>query len=181
MEIPGTFSGGAWNPELPRTLVVACSDGRIHAELDAFMSRHLGIQSYDRLYMPGGPGALLNARDVFRAGTCQRAYDFLVAAHGIQQVVLIFHGAAQDGPEHAVCGDYRRQLPFHSPSELRAAQERDGLELFQVVRGWPGSPPVRVLHAEVAASGQVRFVETPRLPGNGQSPPRHLSCSRLGH
>ena len=47
----GTLTlGMPWDPERPRVLVAACSDGRLQEATDAFLSRALGVRQYDRLY-----------------------------------------------------------------------------------------------------------------------------------
>ena len=48
----------SWQQDRPKILIVTCSDGRIQASIDEFLHRDLGILNYDRLYLPGGPGAL---------------------------------------------------------------------------------------------------------------------------
>src|SRR5262245_20796341 len=97
----------AWNRQRPESLVVACSDGRLQENLDEFLEKSLGITDYDRLYAPGGPGALASrsGAELLRPGQFQRDCQFLLRAHGIQYLFLIFHGPAADGPEEAVCGD----------------------------------------------------------------------------
>lgn len=50
------------------TLVVACSDGRLQEATDAFLADEIGLTEYDRLYLPGGGGALAaSGRDFIRA------------------------------------------------------------------------------------------------------------------
>ena len=49
----GTLTlGMPWDPERPRVLVAACSDGRLQEATDAFLSSALGVRQYDRLYVP---------------------------------------------------------------------------------------------------------------------------------
>ena len=51
-------ASGPWKQQRPSALVIACSDGRLQENLDDFLSNALRITQYDRLYVPGGPGAL---------------------------------------------------------------------------------------------------------------------------
>jgi len=115
-----------WNAERPRVLVVACSDGRLQEPLDEFLGGALGVHSYDRLYIPGGPGALSQAGyEYLRASGIVDELNFLIRAHLIERVLLIYHGPAEDGPDEAVCADYRRIYPARDADWIRAQQEAD--------------------------------------------------------
>lgn len=149
-----------WNVARPHVLVVACSDGRLQENVDDFLSNHLGINGYDRLFMPGGPGALSQSGYEFlRSDQWRRECAFLIAAHGIQELVLIFHGAACDGPETAICADYPRKLPSQTPSQVREQQEIDALDLLRRVFSVSSQLRVRIFRAEVRADGFVQFVD----------------------
>ncbi len=148
---------GSWNSEPPRTLVVCCSDGRFQQEVDDFLNRHLGIARYDRLYLPGGAGALAASGIEFtRAHSLRRECQFLLTAHGIGQVIMLFHGPATDGPDEAICGDYRRLMPTSSAKEIRRRQEQDSIEILEE-RGWK-NVAIRMYRCEVTADGVVQFV-----------------------
>ena len=146
-----------WNPGRPETLVVACSDGRLQMEIDEFLAARLGISHYDRLYLPGGAGALASSGSDFL-----RAYDLsaqcrgLIAAHATRHVVLLFHGPAPGGPDEAVCLDYRRKLPGGSAEAIRAEQERDAHELLESGMG-PGVA-LSAYRCEVRPDGRMRVV-----------------------
>lgn len=145
-----------WTAERPETLVIACSDGRMRANLDDFLNNHLGITTYDRLYVPGGPGGLAGGGAEFmRAGQMLSECRFLLSSHGSSEVILIFHGATDDGPDEAVCADYRRKH-----GDRRRVQEMQDLDLQELLRNafaGPGAPRVRAFRAEVDAQGNVRF------------------------
>src|SRR5918998_448510 len=84
-----------WNPARPRILVVACSDGRLQEETDLFLDGALGVTHYDRLYLPGGAGALsASGRDFVRAQQMRHECRYLVDAHGVEDLVMLFHGPA---------------------------------------------------------------------------------------
>ncbi|MEJ7810677.1 MAG: hypothetical protein WKG32_09750 [Gemmatimonadaceae bacterium] len=151
--------GLAWQPARPRVLVVACSDGRLQEATDHFLARHLGVTDYDRLYVPGGGGALsASGRDFMRAHQLQGECRFLVESHAIESLVLLFHGPAPDGPDEAMCVDYRRKLSWASVARLREQQERDALELLDSRWQWAGTARVLVFRCEVGAGGGLAFV-----------------------
>jgi len=146
-----------WNDARPRVLVVACSDGRLQENLDEFLAAR-DIQHYDRLFVPGGPGALASSGyELLRLDQLRRETKFLIEAHGVEDLYLIFHGAAADGPAVACCADYRRKLPQSSPLEIDAAQARDVDELRRLF-AWPTHLRLHVFRAEVGADDLVRFV-----------------------
>jgi hypothetical protein len=146
-----------WNHERPHTLVIACSDGRFQKDLDDFLHRELGIDHYDRLYIPGGPGGLAPTGIEFsRSHQLRTECRFLIAAHGIEHTVLVFHGPAAGGPDEAVCGDYRRKLPRASAHEIRLRQEQDAGDVLASGL-WTGVDVV-VYRCEVTADNTVTFV-----------------------
>jgi hypothetical protein len=148
---------GSWDSELPRTLVVCCSDGRFQQEVDDFLNDHLGIARYDRLYVPGGAGALASSGIEFtRAHSIRKECEFLIAAHGIEQIILLFHGPATDGPDEAICGDYRRILPTSSAKEISRMQEQDSMEILR--ERLLSSVAIRIYRCEVTSDGAVQFV-----------------------
>lgn len=155
MEPFQTYS--AWDGRLPETLVIACSDGRFQEEVDEFLRRHLAIGHYDRLYVPGGAGALASGGvEYVRADRFRSESRFLITAHEIERVVLMFHGPAEDGPIEAVCGDYRRRLPTSSPEAIRRQQERDAEQIIR--EGLFDGLRLEVYRSEVTKDGHVRFV-----------------------
>src|SRR6185295_10695687 len=126
-------SYGTWAPARPRTLVVACSDGRLQQATDSFLDAELNLKEFDRLYVPGGGGALASSdRDVFRAQQLRHECRYLVELHQVQQIILLFHGPSAEGPAEAACADYRRKLPWATPDVLAQRQARDAIELTQL-------------------------------------------------
>jgi hypothetical protein len=155
--------GIPWNPARPRVLVVACSDGRLQVATDEFLSGHLGITHYDRLYVPGGAGALSpSGRDFLRAHELQQECLYLVKVHAVEWVIAIFHGPAEDGPAEAMCADYRRKFEWASVADLRAQQEQDARELLDYRRQWAGRSSVHLYRCEVGANGDLAFVTLSR-------------------
>jgi hypothetical protein len=150
-------NGVPWDATSPEVLVVACSDGRFQKELDLFLQQHFQISQYDRLYIPGGAGALVPSGIEFaRAAAMQKECRFLIEAHGIKHVILLFHGPAADGPEEAACGDYRRGFPGYSIDQIRSQQDTDLDELVRI-EIWR-RVDLDVLRAEVTRGGNVEFV-----------------------
>jgi hypothetical protein len=153
-----------WEPTRPHILVIACSDGRLQERTDEFLTRSLGIRQYDRLYVAGGGGALSpSGRDFLRAQQMRRECRFLVDAHEIEEIVMLFHGPASDGPPEAMCADYRRKLPQLAVNKLREQQERDARDLLTMCEDWAGAARVQVFRCETHAEGDLEFV--PLLPG----------------
>lgn len=153
-----------WNPARPGVLVIACSDGRIQEPVDEFLTT-LGVTHYDRLYVPGGPGALSSSGVRYvRADQFRRECGFLVRAHQIEDVYLIFHGPAEDGPPEATCADYREKLPNHTPGQIREQQRRDADEVVYHGFGWNLNPRVHPFRCEITGDGAVQFVSLRGLP-----------------
>jgi hypothetical protein len=148
-----------WKPQRPTALVMACSDGRLQEPLDDFLFQALKITHYDRLYLPGGPGALaVSSLEIMRREQVRRELLFLVTAHQIETVVMVFHGPAADGPPEALCGDYKRRFHGRSPAELRALQEHDARDIARVI--FPPGSRVKlfVFRCEVTRDSRLEFV-----------------------
>ena len=152
----------AWSNERPEALVMCCSDGRFKQVIDQFLHDRFGIDRYDRLYAPGGPGALATGGcEYTRADLFRKECAFLVKAHHTKEIILLFHGATSDGPEYAVCADYRRLYPRLTAAEINAQQEKDLREVMKLIAY--DSPHI-ILHAfraEVRSDEKVQFVALP--------------------
>jgi hypothetical protein len=163
-----------WNPARPGVLVIACSDGRLQEAVDEFLTGE-GVHHYDRLYVPGGPGALASSGVSFiRADQFRRECAFLIEAHGVSDVYLIFHGPAGDGPVVATCADYRQKFPDWSAAQIRLQQEHDAEEVIRNGFGWNVSPRMHPYRCEVTAAGAVQFVSLVRGPGDHAAHPLSL-------
>lgn len=156
---PPFHSSRPWNRTRPKALVVACSDGRLQQNLDEFLQKHLAITQYDRLFAPGGPGAMASSGIEFlRGDSFRRECLFLVEAHRVEDVYLIFHGPGEDGPDEAVCADYRRLFPRADAATIRAQQHRDLQEIVSGGFGWQRRVRVHGWACEVGAGDAIRFV-----------------------
>ena len=152
-------SNAQWSPERPRVLVACCSDGRLQGAIDEFLQNHLSIHHYDRFYAPGGPGALTpGGYEFLRATQYRDDLAFLLRAHKVEELLLIFHGPAPDGPDEAVYAYYKRVLPSASADAVREQQERDLVDLRVYLDDLRLSVRTRAYRAEVLADRRVQFV-----------------------
>lgn len=144
-----------WNDRRLEALVVACSDGRFHDEVEEFVRTQLDVAFYDRLYVPGGGGALATSGAEFlRAQRLRSECRFLIEVHELERAILFFHGPVPDGPQAALCGDYRRRLPTSTIGAIRLQQERDAR---QIMREGLGGVRLEAFYCEVVGDGSVRF------------------------
>jgi hypothetical protein len=148
-----------WSADRPHTLVIACSDGRLQEQTDAFLTHHLGLAGFDRFYVPGGGGALASSgRDFLRADQLRKECAYLIQLHEVTRVILLFHGPAANGPPHAMCADYKRKFPWSAPASVREQQERDAIDLIQSSDQWAGNAKVSAYLVEIDESHHVDFV-----------------------
>lgn len=152
----------AWQRSRPRTLVVACSDGRLQKSIDEFLERRLGVVDYDRLYAPGGPGVLASGSADVKTDQFRRELRFLVQAHSIEEIVLLFHGAHSSGPHDAICAHYKRLLPAASRQEILRQQFRDAGEALRLIAEIAPTVQVHLFRAEVWGDGTIHFVDLRR-------------------
>ena len=152
-------SKAQWTPERPRVLVSCCSDGRLQEAVDEFLHTHLNIRAYDRFYAPGGPGALTpGGYEFLRATQYRDDLAFLVRAHKVEELLLIFHGSAPGGPDEATCAYYKRVLPGAGADAVREQQGRDLADLRMYLDGLRLVVRTRAFRAEVLTDRRVQFV-----------------------
>src|SRR5215207_3432480 len=151
--------GMRWEPDRPRILVAACSDGRLQEATDAFLTRALGVRQYDRLYLPGGGGALAaSGSDFLRAEKVRQECRFLIEAHDVEHLILLFHGPAPGGPSEAACDDYRRKHSWQRPVQVRAQQDADVRDLLGRRSAFAGEAQLSVYRFEVTAGSVIEVV-----------------------
>jgi hypothetical protein len=149
-----------WHRTRPHVLVVACSDGRLQEATDEFLTLELGITHYDRLYVPGGPGALSpSGQDFIRAQQVRLECKYLVQLHDVQHLIALFHGPAAEGPADASCADYQRKFARATPAELRAQQEADARDLLRYRQEWSDRAAVSIFRCEVGMSDEIHFMQ----------------------
>lgn len=154
-----------WIRRRPHILVVACSDGRLQEEVDDFLQHHLHVTRYDRLYLPGGPGGLAySGGELSRTVQHRRECRFLIRAHSVERVVLLFHGPSLDGPDEAMCADYTRKLPGFSAQQVRAQQDADVVELVRWRSEWAEQAQLQAFRCEINSADEVQFVAMTSLP-----------------
>ncbi len=152
----------AWSNERPDALVVCCSDGRFKQVIDQFLHDRFDITRYDRLYAPGGPGAMATSGcEYTRADMFRRECAFLVKAHQTKRIILLFHGATPDGPEYAVCAHYRRLFSRMTPAEINAQQVADLQEVIRIIAYDSPQIELHAVRAEVRSDEKVQFVSIP--------------------
>ena len=160
MASSGPESFGQWFPDRPNTLVVACSDGRLQEATDEFLRYTLDIHRYDRLYVPGGGGALsVSGGDFLRAYQLRRECRYLVELHDVRQIVVLFHGPSPGGRIEAACADYRRKMPWASVAALREKQEQDVADLRDRREDWAGKAEMLAFRCEVSPNGSIHFTD----------------------
>jgi hypothetical protein len=104
-----------WNPARPETLVVCCSDGRWHEQVEEFVRDQVSERA-DMYAVPGGPaGFSLWSSSFDEAKVSEKAFRFLADHHALESVWLIAH---QD------CAYYRAKYgPLDEPFVLRRQRE----------------------------------------------------------
>ncbi|HVD61646.1 MAG TPA: hypothetical protein VNC11_12310 [Gemmatimonadaceae bacterium] len=149
-----------WITERPHTLVVACSDGRLQQQTDAFLTHQLGLTGFDRFYVPGGGGALASSgRDFIRAEQLRRECQYLIRLHEVSRVILLFHGPAISGPPESICADYHRKFPWGTPEMVREQQARDAIDLIERSTEWALDAAVSAYRCEIDADHRLAFVQ----------------------
>jgi len=93
----------SWSAERPEALVICCSDGRWHGQIEEFVRAQVSERA-DLMALPGGPAILNRWTSSFEeAKTAQQALEFLCAHHTLSSAWLIAHQdcayyAARYGP-----------------------------------------------------------------------------------
>ncbi len=148
-----------WNRRRPGILVISCSDGRFQEQVDEFLEKHLEIIHYDRLYLPGGPGALASSGvELLRSSQLRIEFEFLIASHDLEEVIFVFHGPSLDGPPDAMCADYKRKFPRATQAEIHHQQELDARSIMQnwLVHKMTGR--IHFYRCEVTGDNLIQFV-----------------------
>ena len=93
----------AWSAERPEALVICCSDGRWHRQIEEFIKSQVSERA-DLMVLPGGPAMLSQWTSSFEeAKTAEGALKFLCDHHNLSSAWLIAHQdcafyAARYGP-----------------------------------------------------------------------------------
>ncbi len=136
-----------WSDDRPETLVVCCSDGRWHGQVEEFVRGQVSERA-DMYALPGGPaGFNLWSSSFDEAKVAERAFRFLAEHHELESVWLLAH---QD------CAYYRaRYHPLDEQFVLRRQLE-DLARAKDLISQW--SPNLLVRRVFVAReNGRVVF------------------------
>lgn len=173
-----------WEPGRPHVLVVACSDGRLQEATDRFLAEELGVRQYDRLYVPGGGGALSpSGREFIRAQQLRSECRHLVAAHEVTHLILLWHGPSAGGPAESICADYRRKQSWAPPAQIRRQQDADVRDILSRRDEFAGSARLSCYRMEVGETGELSVAtlhddrENPPASGFTTPPPGFASPS----
>lgn len=156
-----THQERTWAGDLPVAVAVTCTDGRIQAWVDDFLLELLGTARYDRVYIPGGPGAIVPGDTAAQAERAQHIWEelkFMIEAHRLNRVVLIFHGAAVGGPAVAGCGDYGRLYPGADRETVNRRQIADAHEAKNKINRTFPDVQVDIFGLAVNSKGQVTIL-----------------------
>src|SRR5688572_29555475 len=94
-----------WSDQRPGALVVCCSDGRWHTQVEEFMRTFVSDRP-DLFAVPGGPAGLSVWSSSFdEARVAENNLRFLAEAHQLQSVWLI---------AHSDCAYYRNKYQPHN-------------------------------------------------------------------
>src|SRR5213593_3992917 len=103
----------SWNAERPENLVVCCSDGRWHEQVEDFIRVQVSERP-DMYVIPGGAASFdLWSSSFDEAQALERSFRFLVEHHSLRSVWLIAH---QD------CAYYRAKQRSAGEANLRRRQ-----------------------------------------------------------
>lgn len=110
------FAPTPWNPDRPRTLVICCSDGRWHAQVEDFLDLKAARRA-DMCVLPGGPAAFsLWGAGFDESQVLEKNFKFLAKHHDLESVWLI---------AHAGCAYYSTKYPYRDPGQMIHRQLED--------------------------------------------------------
>jgi len=116
-----------WDGRRPGALVVCCSDGRWHAQVEEF-TRTLVSERPDLYVVPGGPAGLSTwSSSLDEARVAEKSLRFLAEAHELESVWLI---------AHADCAYYRTRLHPHNGAFIIRRQLEDMQRAAETIGRW---------------------------------------------
>ena len=127
-----------WSGQRPGALVVCCSDGRWHAQVEEFI-RTFFPERPDLYVVPGGPAGLgvwSSSQD--EARVAEKSFRFLAEAHQLQAVWLI---------AHADCAYYRSKYHPHDSAFIVRRQHDDMRRAAEMIVRWYPSIAVHQIFA----------------------------------
>lgn len=136
-----------WNPERPKTLVICCSDGRWHAQVEDFLDV-AAAKRPDMCVLPGGPAAfsLWSAR--FDEGhTLEKNFKFLAKHHDLESIWLI---------AHQNCAYYATKYPYRDAAEMLKRQLEDLEQARKTIEHWQHGLEIHKVYASLEGE-RVKF------------------------
>lgn len=139
-----------WSDEHPEALVIHCSYHPYQCQIQDFLFNGIGLRSFDRFAVPGGPQFLIagGIRLKFKMAG-EEQFRFLVDGHGIKRVVCI---------ADAQCGWYKSLLgPSVNERQFKQCQVDDLKKTRQAILGFYPKMEVNLFYAFPNGSGEVEF------------------------
>lgn len=141
----------AWSPTRPESLVVCCSDGRWHEQVEEFIRSQVSERP-DVYAVPGGAACFYWWNSSFEESrVLEKAFRFLAEHHQIRCVWLIAH---ED------CAYYKAQCGYLDVDQLRTRQEEDLERACTIITGWFPQLLARKVYAS-RDDDRVVFTELP--------------------
>jgi hypothetical protein len=129
----------AWKPERPETLVVCCSDGRWHAQVEEFIHQQISARA-DMYVVPGGPAGFSLWTSIFEEGKgLERAFHFLATHHNLKSTWLIAHQS---------CAYYSiKYSGIHDENAIRKRQLEDLEYARRTISRWRSEMIIKKVYA----------------------------------
>jgi hypothetical protein len=136
-----------WSSTRPETLVVCCSDGRWHQQVEEFIREQVS-QRADMYAVPGGPaGFSLWSSSFDESKVTEKAFRFLADHHALEAVWLMAH---QD------CAYYRTKYGPLDEGYIFRRQREDLDRATEMILRWYPNLLVRKVYVSLQ-HGRVSF------------------------
>ena len=136
-----------WNPERPKTLVICCSDGRWHAQVEDFLDARAAKRA-DMCVLPGGPAAFsLWGAGFDESHTLEKNFKFLAKHHDLDSVWLIAHQG---------CAYYGTKYPYRDEKQTIVRQLEDLDQARKTIERWQHGLDIYKVFASLE-SNRVKF------------------------
>jgi hypothetical protein len=136
-----------WNAERPKTLVICCSDGRWHAQVEDFLDVREAKRA-DMCVLAGGPAAFSLWGAAFdESHTLEKNFKFLAKHHDLNSVWLI---------AHQNCAYYGAKYPYRTPAQIFDRQLEDLEQARKVIERWQHGLDIYKVYASLEGN-RVKF------------------------
>src|SRR5687768_2076034 len=127
VEVRDFSAATPWSPQRPGALVVCCSDGRWHAQVQEFIRTFVDDRP-DLYVVPGGPAGLSAwSSSIDEAHVAEKSFRFLAEQHQLETVWLI---------AHADCAYYRTKYQPHAAEFIMRRQWEDMKRAAEIIGRW---------------------------------------------